>query len=421
MLTPDHITREALYEAVWDQPLGTVAKELGLSGKGLAKIAQKLKVPVPGRGYWARRRAAGRDERPPLPTVPRDHPTSHRVGQPTGSELARTTRAVEARLKADGRGLPRVEATEGEDPLHPFLAGFHPELLKAALDADDMRRSRRCPEVTVTAGFLDRSLRMLHKIRSAFQRQGWDLEVTEPDPSHVDVWGRAKPLPSLTGFRMFGVFVRIGIREPYDLVLEPGEPPPGGSRARTSVTIPAPPVLRKRASGELNLLILEPEIPGFRRRWRDTSRKRLEDQLDGFLKAVCETAQQERVRQDRWELERREQEARRRLAEAEAARIQALARRRADLQARVEAWERSRSLAGFLESLPAGMTSDPGLAEWLSWARQEARELAEAAYRGLPEPVQPAAGSQSRTAPSDHLLRLESDLWQQRYIYGRRP
>jgi hypothetical protein len=51
--------REDLYEKVWSQPMRILAKEYGISDVGLAKVCRKLEVPVPGRGYWAKK-AAGR-------------------------------------------------------------------------------------------------------------------------------------------------------------------------------------------------------------------------------------------------------------------------------------------------------------------------------------------------------------------------
>jgi hypothetical protein len=59
-----------LYEKVWSAPMGTVAKEFGVSDVALAKTCRKLHIPVPGRGYWAKK-AANQPvaSRPPLPKV----------------------------------------------------------------------------------------------------------------------------------------------------------------------------------------------------------------------------------------------------------------------------------------------------------------------------------------------------------------
>jgi hypothetical protein len=51
--------REELYQKVWDRPVQKVAKDFGMSDVGLAKVCRKLFVPLPGRGYWARK-AAGK-------------------------------------------------------------------------------------------------------------------------------------------------------------------------------------------------------------------------------------------------------------------------------------------------------------------------------------------------------------------------
>lgn len=48
------IKRDELYEQVWAQPLTTLAASYGLSDVGLRKICKKLKIPLPGRGFWQR-------------------------------------------------------------------------------------------------------------------------------------------------------------------------------------------------------------------------------------------------------------------------------------------------------------------------------------------------------------------------------
>jgi hypothetical protein len=62
--------REKLYEQVWSTPVHILAKEYGLSDRGLAKVCSRLRIPVPGRGYWAKR-AAGKPvlKRSPLPAL----------------------------------------------------------------------------------------------------------------------------------------------------------------------------------------------------------------------------------------------------------------------------------------------------------------------------------------------------------------
>lgn len=62
--------RDAIYEEIWSEAIQKVAKRYNLSDVGLAKVCRKLKIPRPGRGYWAKI-AAGKavPKRPRLPAL----------------------------------------------------------------------------------------------------------------------------------------------------------------------------------------------------------------------------------------------------------------------------------------------------------------------------------------------------------------
>jgi hypothetical protein len=66
-----HYNREELYEKVWSEPSRNVARQYGFSDVRLGKVCKALWVPVPGRGYWAKK-AAGKPtpKRPSLPPLP---------------------------------------------------------------------------------------------------------------------------------------------------------------------------------------------------------------------------------------------------------------------------------------------------------------------------------------------------------------
>ena len=62
--------REQLYERVWSEPMRTIAKSYGVSDVWLSKVCKALRIPVPGRGYWAKKYAGLRlRKRPPLPPI----------------------------------------------------------------------------------------------------------------------------------------------------------------------------------------------------------------------------------------------------------------------------------------------------------------------------------------------------------------
>ena len=48
------LPRSQLYELVWTRPVRDLAAEFGISDVALAKRCRALKIPVPGRGHWAK-------------------------------------------------------------------------------------------------------------------------------------------------------------------------------------------------------------------------------------------------------------------------------------------------------------------------------------------------------------------------------
>src|SRR5258708_20333478 len=48
------LTRQALFDLVWSQPMSKIAKNLGVSDVAVAKACRRAEIPVPGVGYWAK-------------------------------------------------------------------------------------------------------------------------------------------------------------------------------------------------------------------------------------------------------------------------------------------------------------------------------------------------------------------------------
>lgn len=46
------VSRKELYNLIWKKPIMTIAAEYGFSDRGLGKLCEKYKIPVPPRGYW---------------------------------------------------------------------------------------------------------------------------------------------------------------------------------------------------------------------------------------------------------------------------------------------------------------------------------------------------------------------------------
>ena len=99
------LTRKALYESVWSHPLNAVAAELGISGNGLAKICDRVMIPCPKRGYWAKVQAGKKPAREPLPAAPAS------VGEwVTISSERAASRRTRTRLSREARAEQLIEA-----------------------------------------------------------------------------------------------------------------------------------------------------------------------------------------------------------------------------------------------------------------------------------------------------------------------
>jgi hypothetical protein len=59
MAPKDHLrlTREELYNVAWAKPMTEVAQDFQISDRAMAKMCARKQVPVPPRGYWAKKNA----------------------------------------------------------------------------------------------------------------------------------------------------------------------------------------------------------------------------------------------------------------------------------------------------------------------------------------------------------------------------
>ena len=81
-MTPtDHLrlTREELHNLVWAKPMTQVSRDFQISDRAMAKMCARKQVPVPPRGYWAKK-SAGKDiPKPPLPEFVAKPPKEKKV------------------------------------------------------------------------------------------------------------------------------------------------------------------------------------------------------------------------------------------------------------------------------------------------------------------------------------------------------
>lgn len=356
------IPREELYDLVWSEPMSSVAKRYRISDRGLAKVCERLKVPRPGRGYWAKKRAGHRVSRPSLkPLAPgandsavvRPHAGGDPVPEPSGpvAEQKAFESEEENRITVPdrvGRYHPLVGATRvALRDVGPVVGGSVP---RGALDVRVERRSRR------------RAFRILDTLVKALEKRSYSMSIDAGVGTVVTVGDMR---------------ITIALEERYrqeELPITERE----HRRARLYQWDEPRPDTKRVPTGQLMLKITDGQVTDVRRTWGDGKKQRVETCLNSFIVGLVKAAEvkselQRRVRERerRWEEERRIAELQRTRQREELARI-------TDLMDRVERWERAERIRRFVEAF-RGSNDCAVTNRWLEWADRAASALESAA------------------------------------------
>ena len=175
--------REPLYKEVWAEPVSTVAERYALSNVGLRKICQKLGVPMPPLGYWARLDAGQTPRVTPLRSG-HTGPTAH-IRRVYVDEAAPEREGRTASLLAENQpGIwPTVIVPETLDDCHPVIRRTVTHLTSRSSDSTKMLSAtgRDVFTVYVSQAQKERALRMLQGCVTALITAGAVVVPGKPD------------------------------------------------------------------------------------------------------------------------------------------------------------------------------------------------------------------------------------------------
>ena len=167
MPTPLHarrVTREELYQMVWDKPMIRLAEEFGITGNGLAKVCDRLDVPYPPRGYWAKKEAGKPvvtfklpPRRDGIPNSADIHPTPPKPAPSPAAEQAAATVADRIR---------DVAVSESNDNLHPRVQAWIVAHKKRQKERELENRNRRRDIGWASPSIPDLTERDLYRFRA---------------------------------------------------------------------------------------------------------------------------------------------------------------------------------------------------------------------------------------------------------------
>lgn len=377
-------TREQLYELVWSEPMQALGPRFGMSDVALKKACKRLRIPTPGRGYWAQKAVGRAPRRTPLPKLPASVPASQqnivfgRSPKPDPKQAPEATGPVAEQERFEALPEHRITVAEVLTEPHKLVAASVQLLRHAKTDHQHrlVPRGKRCLAVAVTLGAADRAMAVYDALIKACEARGWTVAVTDGEQGSATV--------VTVGEEQIG----IAIEERVDSV----ERKPDLTKKRDYWGKEYDHIPTSRLTVRLNVQYL-----GVRQSWSDGAKQRVENCLNAIMVGLVAAAEALKAQRLAREARQREFEAaqeRRRLAEQrrqeEAARIRALDadlvawRKAAVVREYAAAMRRSAEAAGLL-------AEDTPMAAWLAWVE---------AYADC---IDPAAGTPSVPAdPQPH-------------------
>jgi len=357
---PVTLTREALYDLVWEQPMMRLAKRFGVSGNGLAKICRRLDIPYPPRGHWAKMAAGKKVVVTALPPAgPRL--TDQVTITPWPGERAAQASEVSAALAAASTAKPPLAVCERLAKPHTIIAKWLEDHERRTRDARAERESWR-RQMMMPAAFTDvdrRRHRILDALLKSLEREGIAL-------SDEGRW-------QLTAKRGSDD-IEFQLRERFKQVRR--EPTADEKRWDSSRKF----VQELQATGTL-LFEIKTYLPsGLTRTWRETETKSMEEALPSIVQTMLAAFPLlEKRRLEREEESRRYQlaEERRRAAERERQLEDSRWRRFLEF---VGDWRDVKRARDFIAALKAQqfdgseLVAGRSVADWLAWAEIQLSE-----------------------------------------------
>ena len=143
-----YITRGELYSLVWSTPMKLLAPRFGISDVALAKHCQRLQIPLPNRGYWARQRAGRKTLQTPLGLRPPGMSDAVTIGKEpywqglSEEELLGPLSAEPVFPEELSSVVERVRQMLGKVAVAKYLEHSH-ALVARLLEADEQRRQKQ--------------------------------------------------------------------------------------------------------------------------------------------------------------------------------------------------------------------------------------------------------------------------------------
>lgn len=170
------LTRQDLYDLVWNKPMTHIAKDFGMSDNGVRKHCIKNDVPTPIAGYWAKIAHGKSVKKPPLPSkkfaadAPVSLETKNRQPRSAESELA----AQQAESKRTELERILVVPENLPNKPHTHIRAIRAALRRTKSDISGILEpvERNLPKLSISRDSIPRVLRLLNTLFICAEQEG---------------------------------------------------------------------------------------------------------------------------------------------------------------------------------------------------------------------------------------------------------
>lgn len=364
------LTREELYQAVWAEPISVLAPRYGLSGRGLGKLCARHRIPVPPRGYWARKEHGYAVKQPVLPRTPLNSPQCVLHVATQTDPVAEEEGPLPPEIEFEDRPENHIQVDPTERLAESVVLSSLKQL--AQCEADErgiVTPPADCLNVRVSAAMRDRALRVVQTLERALSIRGHHLKLVTSINTARGYYNPAHKITKTLAL-VLEEEIEFGIEERSVTV------PPSRRRDKSPRRFAA----ELEPNGKMEFEILT-WSPYGRRRWRDGKRT-IEEQLNSIVVGFLETAfslKERRAEEERQRIEKIA--AAERQAELERLRNEEI-RRITIARRQISGIEEASRINLLIEAIRAaavseGVEIEPGssLHSWIDWLSGRAAAL----------------------------------------------
>lgn len=355
------LTRQELYDRVWAEPVDTLAKEFGISNVGLGKACRRHNIPVPPRGYWARKAVGQKMRQPLLPASKDGDETVTLLGSPPpGPPADEQRRTAHPLIEFEMQPENKIMVPDDLRVRHPAITQtkeYWAAQKRGEVKYDDNKLPRL--NINVSKAILPRAFRLLQALFAALETRGHNVSATKEGKTILTVLD--EPLD-------------VSLREPSKQVKHVPTAKELADAKRYSWSRPIPYDLVSSSALVLNV----ENVWGVRHTWKDGKTQRLEDILNEIMIGLLEAAFQKKAQhaaQERQRLKAEEAERQREIARQRQRLERARVRRLERLKTATDEHRQLRDFVSELHAMVGSVDLETEMGRWLAWADDHVRRL----------------------------------------------